>query len=193
MIERFILLLLLCSSALIGFSQKRDKKTKEKNTFQYYYKCEAKDYIQTDNYHFELKELNKDSLILSGDGGANFIRGTISYSQDLNSGEIKTEDGKFVLKIPKLKSTSPFLIELNFEDHETNDLWLNWSNDVPREFFLETPRKSIFDPESPYVIVYSKKELSKTELTELIDCLGKTRNTTNNCYDKSFIQIHIPF
>jgi hypothetical protein len=183
---RFIFFLLIMLNWNTSFAQKR-KKNKEPFTYSYTvtherYKFEQAVYIQIS------RGIN-DTIIISGKADSISLKGTVYLN--LNNHNRNIFEGSFELKFD-LKTSKNELIFLYFEGLENyrDEFVVIDLNKTPDTFTIALEGKTIFDPETGYVKIHSKTELSQAEIDQIIRCIGSKRDHSD-CYDHSKIWISI--
>ena len=182
----FVIIVLTCGNA---FAQKHRK---SKNVFAFSYRLDAKEFMDSISYEIAVAEWNDDSVLVSCKPNANNVSGTILYSCNLLNGITESNDGSFRIKIAKNELNHTKLeLTLQFEGYEETFIDAELY-DYPDNFSVAVMVDTIFDPETPYVIINSLDPLSYERQKEIINCLPKRRKENQSCYDEKRIHIVIP-
>lgn len=189
---KLLILLIVVLSCNAAFAQKHKKSKKNVVSFDYSYRLDAAQYKHFIMYGIQLSEYNQDSVLVSCNPDTSGVSGTISYSYNLVSGMVYSTDGKFQIKIPKTNLANSTLdLTLQFDGYDETVIHAQLA-EYPDEFFIVIEGNSIFDEETPYIIVNSVYPMTKTELRKLVDCLYLNGAEPQTCYDEKLVKLVIP-
>jgi hypothetical protein len=189
---KLILLLFTISNFGVLYAQKRYKKTDHNSAFPYSYQCFGYNYRPDGElYTLAILDHTSDSLIVWGSFADSTTSGIASYEYSSEYFSAPVKNGAFEL----------FFLKNDRHDVLSLNLFLNGYDDASCTvgLYLEEEmvfsyiyKKTIFNPETPYVIVYSSKSLTSAELRELLVCLPPEHGAENTCFDPKKIQIQYP-
>ncbi len=159
------------------YAQKHKTPKSEQIEFTHSYRMEAKDFERYVLYAVVITDWNADSVIINLSCDSTQISGTISYDYNLKSGITYTADGNFHVIMAKkgFKGTLLNLI-LEFEGYDITIEHIELSEYPDGPFFITLNACTIFDPETPYIIINSVDPLSIEEQKALINCMALNKS-----------------
>jgi|GEM_PF-5695308 len=181
---RFVLLFLVLSQCPVLFAQKRKK---NKQPFPYSYTVTSERYQFHQLIEIQISKGNNDTIVISGNADKTGLKGNVYLNRYRPEEQLTTFDSCFQLKIDSknLKSTTVTLDFEDFDNYEENSLTIDLTV-IPNSFTIDLEGKTAFDPETGYIYIHSKNELSQTEIDKIIRCIG-SRKEGQSCYDSSKI------
>ncbi|MGV3611890.1 MAG: hypothetical protein ACO1N0_13120 [Fluviicola sp.] len=186
---RFLLFLLIILHGNPLFAQKRKK---NQEPFAYSYTITHERYKFEQVVHIRISKGVNDTLIISGKSDSLNLKGKVYISQyGINTHERTDFEGAFEFKLDAKTITKGlvFLYLEDLENYRDEHVVIDF-NKTADMFTVKLKGKSIFDPETGYVYIHSKTELSQAEIDQIIRCLGSKRDHSD-CYDHSKIWISI--
>lgn len=193
---RTLLLVCTCFVAFTSAAQEKHKTKRGKSPYSYSYKLTREEYENRIDYTIATTEVGNNYIKIVGTRGkasldTSAIKGTVTVKSGKEEFTIAS-NGDFECLVPRSTWDNYAAdIYLSFEGYD--ELYVSPKPSDIQTVLEETLEEDlIFDPESPYMQVHSKRELSETELKALLDCLSRSRISGEKCYSQEEIAILIP-